>query len=1742
MSTSHLLAVVLLTALLTSTLAADYMCRKDNIDQVRCSVRQGNRCIPKGWECDGTLDCSGGSDEYPCGYAPNYVYVYKYSGHLSFPHKDLNLKIKTTIKLIKIVNDFIIKFEDPVLTQSKNDYTNLLSDEEIAFWKKEMKFNFKDNGEIGNIYYDSDQPQDILNMKKGIVSLFQIKLETKKESMTHNYENVETDVTGKCRVRYRTEREVVPPLGNFQKMYKINVTRINDYTDCENRPRDLYQNMESIKCNEEPGYNIPKARMMTSCTFYIRQDKMSKQAVINSCESHERQEFNFRRKPGDSPFVMITVRKRLELEKMMVELHQTPKIWNSKSSILFSFDGLYQKDDKTSKEILNQVKATLDRLTQLVSEETKVWDLISAEAPSLYSKLIGQLKWNVDEATFRDIYQQYYNQDKYRIWLESALPFVGSDAAGEEIKDKIESKSISGMSAVKLLTRLGMVNRPTKGLCGNIMKLCQTSVVVSDATVHSSCWLAFGSLVHSYCKEKQTCPDMFIEAMKKEYDTNLHSQKHHMEVIKDNEKLVVALKTIGNSGQKRLLPQLMKIITTWDGHNAISIAAMEATRRMVLDVADQRKLQQGLRDIFVNRSFCPEVRIVAFQELIRTGPTRTDILMPLANTMRTEINPLMKQFVYTYLVTQSKLNCPAKKSRKASIDLLARTANLPRPDFETRYSFSKSFAMGGIPNIFTQAINVESVHTTLSGLPRYVKLKHYMTLLGHYMEHVEHKARQREIVPLLRNLFGPYGMMEEKTSLWDFIRGKRSADDDGFPEVYKRMKEMLDPSTTSELPFKTSLSSKMFGSEIAYLVLNDSHTFIQNLIKDGTIRVDKDWWSNSLKAGFRFNISANDILFDAMRKIPTSIGIPLKIKTNTAGIFSYGLYVDAKTTPMLNLLSLSNKPTDISANCRECYSLSTYSMTKTYIFYRDLKLGYVVHQNMSHRCPVPIEKLTLNGQPPSRKYTIGSIMSKKKYNFYDSSSAFYRFVKLGGEFKKYDKVKWQTPQVSVLPGFGVRTGGNSGGLQIPGLGQAQGGAGQGSGGPPPGWGPNAGAGQSSGGPPPGWGAAGGSGHQSSGGPPPGWGAAGGAGHQSSGGPPPGWGLNAGGGLRSGGTPPSLGPNVETVAASSGQQTYTPPSRCIEAWNDSMKVCFKTDNETGTQMWYEPNSRKIDEIQIKYQNITQENDEEFKYLLEFHVNGENDTKIAEYHMELNTTKPPQNQPQVWDPLSDGLANNFGGFSAKAYEKKQGEITYMACVKSAADVPGMRWDLGIRWGKTCQKHNINVSSVLNYENGNPNLNISFEWDHLPVMIERMTCPRKYFEEMQKKMLEQMRKMREQMEKMKKQMGSNAGMGASGGRPGSVGGGPGGGGGGGMGGGPGGIGGGPGGMGGGPGMGFGNGSAGFPGIGEIPCFTSLNFKLSLKNSTTLELAGTLMPQPVTYQLPFNGTKVFEKTKDVMLYGITETCNVLLSNEITTFDKRTYTYDQSKRCPHVLAKDCSKKDLFTVFMNKDNTNQKIYTLVIKDKKNKGHVFVIKPDMTVLHNGKLVQISEGAEVDFSKICRVFKRSSQLVIKCKAGVILEARGGDLKIKVTPWYFGYMCGMCGNFNWQSNDDFMAPQDFEKEANNETFGTSWLIPGEGCNSECKLVYRPDIQRPSGKLCVSRRPVTRCAPNCQPTRQSSAKRTYHCLDNGTDEAKKVEQQITDEKFDEILKAFKGKDKDMESQADDHVDCQCTCPASSP
>ena len=69
----------------------------------------------------------------------------------------------------------------------------------------------------------------------------------------------------------------------------------------------------------------------------------------------------------------------------------------------------------------------------------------------------------------------------------------------------------------------------------------------------------------------------------------------------------------------------------------------------------------ALLNIFKMKKMCPEIRIVAFGALLKTGPTPS-MLIQMTNTIRSEVIPTVKHYVYTYLNSELKANCPAKKS------------------------------------------------------------------------------------------------------------------------------------------------------------------------------------------------------------------------------------------------------------------------------------------------------------------------------------------------------------------------------------------------------------------------------------------------------------------------------------------------------------------------------------------------------------------------------------------------------------------------------------------------------------------------------------------------------------------------------------------------------------------------------------------------------------------------------------------------------------------------------------------------------------------------------------------------------------------------------------------------------------------------------------------------------------------------------------------------------------------------
>ena len=117
--------------------------------------------------------------------------------------------------------------------------------------------------------------------------------------------------------------------------------------------------------------------------------------------------------------------------------------------------------------------------------------------------------------------------------------------------------------------------------------------------------------------------------------------------------------------------------------------------------------------------------------------------------------------------------------------------------------------------------------------------------------------------------------------------------------------------STNDKELRLSLSSKLFGSEIEYLVYDKNDKLLATLINEGNIRLDKNWLQNSLGVGMKYDKRAMDLLFDGMRMIPTSIGLPLTLKLTIGGVLNHVASCELTTKPMLSLLSFRNKPTEI---------------------------------------------------------------------------------------------------------------------------------------------------------------------------------------------------------------------------------------------------------------------------------------------------------------------------------------------------------------------------------------------------------------------------------------------------------------------------------------------------------------------------------------------------------------------------------------------------------------------------------------------------------------------------------------------------------------------------------------------------------------------------------------------------------------------------------------------------------------
>ncbi|TMS02031.1 Zonadhesin [Larimichthys crocea] len=219
------------------------------------------------------------------------------------------------------------------------------------------------------------------------------------------------------------------------------------------------------------------------------------------------------------------------------------------------------------------------------------------------------------------------------------------------------------------------------------------------------------------------------------------------------------------------------------------------------------------------------------------------------------------------------------------------------------------------------------------------------------------------------------------------------------------------------------------------------------------------------------------------------------------------------------------------------------------------------------------------------------------------------------------------------------------------------------------------------------------------------------------------------------------------------------------------------------------------------------------------------------------------------------------------------------------------------------------------------------------------------------------------------------------------------------------------------------------------------------------------------------------------TSTCIASGDPHYTTFDKRNYNF--MGNCSYLMSGPCNETTLpyFEVHADNENRFNKPTISYVKAV----HVYVQMVKISILKGGT-VQLN-GTNVNLpvspTPSVSVFKSGKHYTVSMNFGVTVRYDGNHfMDIKVIKDYQNKLCGLCGDYNGNTKDDFRKP-DGSLTNNANDFGSSWntdpqcnkkpntTIPG--CDEDEQELYESSGY--CGILLDKKGPFAVCHPRVNP-----------------------------------------------------------------
>lgn len=872
------------------------------------------------------------------GYEIGREYIYDYYGHLHTFMSEMSQQVSGVVLKSKILvqpkRDYLIfKVIDMKFDRVHKDVDEFIEhpfnyrtiDELGRFIEKPFTARY-DQGKILNIQVTRGEPIWSVNMKKAIVSLFNVDLEATNPILPRDeafysdcergncvgairtelpgmYRIYEDGIYGECETLYDIQKTVNPenPFANV-----LNVTKIKNYKKCRNTPQVFFKISHGTRCVDCAGDETHPLTSNAAYHYDIRGTRHN--FIIENIIADGEIMYSPYTPDGNSIRVLLNrtlhlIETRDSISDMTFneDLVTYPKL-----SFIFSEDQDTKRvvDLKDAHKLIATygLKGNVDEVGRIFRNFVE-WDIKEDDLKEAIKKDKLPIKFLeviysfvlLDYNQIDDFYHRFVESGskEHKEAFLSVLTAAGTNPAFMYAKHLIQSKKLDEDSASEMLINLPQhIREPTEILFDEFYRLCETSYVRETFSLRSACLKALSILVYDTCiinyhntwndaKEHAVCTP---ELATKYYNYLVPVYDREMKIAER----ILYIKVAGNFAVKETLPYLAYYardkINKYPAYlRMIAIWSMSKSAFLYPE-----KVREIVLPIYRNWTETHEIRLAAFSVIMRTKPDLYLLKSIAADLITNEPNTQVITYVYTMFKSLAESEYPCHFD-------LAQHLRYVMPIMEesevlkdiNEWTYSKLLMDTGYePEYDYGGFSMLSyIMANDSYLPRSVMLK-----MNDYRNNFNYHSFEMTfdtwgLDHVLDKVYGPRvtGDVHPERSLWNFFGRKRPTRDISVNKEVKEIDQNLHIKTRDYEEAFVNFRMTAFNNEIVHFNFNE--TTLAPFFTEG---VDPFSWIQNLVGEVKdFKAQKHLISEDMSLFLPTELGLPFYLEQKQPVFMNY---------------------------------------------------------------------------------------------------------------------------------------------------------------------------------------------------------------------------------------------------------------------------------------------------------------------------------------------------------------------------------------------------------------------------------------------------------------------------------------------------------------------------------------------------------------------------------------------------------------------------------------------------------------------------------------------------------------------------------------------------------------------------------------------------------------------------------------------------------------------------------------